>query len=392
MKKLPDHCLEEIMPILMGAWRRLHKEAGPSDKLQTREFRRVVEAVKTLQNGLETGNKLVGKDYFSDKEFLGAYLLYQWVVHYQQGLSILNEIPVEPQRVLDVCSGLGAFALAALKHGASEVTATDQNSAALQLGAEVCGRSGHALNIRKWNCRKSALPLQGNFDLIILGHCITELFPTTESHWHNKQMEFLSMLMDRLTPEGYLVVVDSSYLDTNRRILQLRDRLVEKGVPVQAPCIWRGECPALQTQNSPCYAQREFYKPYLIKEIQRAAGINLGSLKMSYVIFRNPAAGWPELDGSENKRYYRIISPPVESMHGTRYYLCGADGKKNLGTRLEPVPNEARAFEYLKRGELISIENAHEHQNSLDIVEDSKLKIAAACGKPIPAIEKNQNE
>jgi SAM-dependent methyltransferase len=375
MKKIPDHQLDEIMPILMGAWRRLHKEAGPSDKLQTREFRRVVEAVKTLQE-----DTLAGKDYFSDKELLGAYLLYQWVVHYQQGLSILGEIPIEPRRVLDVCSGPGAFALAALKHGASEVTATDQNQAALQLGAEVCGRSGYALKIRPWNCLKSAVPIEGKFDLIILGHCLTELFPASESHWQVKQMEFLSQLMNRLTPRGYLVIVDSSYLEANRRILQLRDRMVEKGIPVQAPCVWRGECPALQAKNSPCYAQREFYKPFLIKEIQRSAGINLGSLKMSYIIFRNRDAGWPQLD---DKKYYRVISPPVEAYHGTRFYLCGVDGKKNLGTNLTTIPRDARAFEYLKRGELISIENAHEHQNSLDIIEGTQLKVAAACGKPI---------
>lgn len=385
MKKLPEHNLDEIMPVLMGAWRRLHKEAGPSDKLQTREFRRVVEAVKTLQSGLEKSNKLVGQDYFSDKNLLGAYLLYQWVVHYQQGLSILGEIPREPRRVLDICSGPGAFALAAIKHGASDVTTTDQNLAALQLGAEVCGRSGHALSIRQWNCRKNPLPLEGKFDVIILGHCLTELFPASESNWNVKQMEFLSMLLNRLTPEGYLVVIDNSYLDTNRRILQMRDRLVEKGIPVQAPCVWRGECPALQTQNSPCYAQREFYKPYLIKEIQRAAEINLGSLKMSYVIFRNPHAGWPTLD---DKKYYRIISPPIESFHGNRFYLCGVDGKKNLGSRLEVISSEARAFEYLKRGELISIEDAHEQQNSLDIIEGTKIKIATACGKPIPEIPK----
>lgn len=382
-KKNPDHQLDEIVPVLMGAWRRMHKEAGPSDKLQTREFRRVVTAVQTLQEGLETSNKLVGKDYFADKELLGAYLLYQWVIHYQQGLSILGELPVEPKRVLDICSGPGAFALAAIKHGATDVTATDQNLAALQLGAEVCGRSGYALNIRQWNCRKHPLPLEGKFDVIILGHCLTELFPSNESHWHVKQMEFLSMLFNRLTPQGYLVIVDNSFLDTNRRILQMRDTLVERGVPVQAPCVWKGACPALQTKNSPCYAQREFYKPYIVKEIQRAAQINLGSLKMSYVIFRHPQSQWPHLD---DKKYYRIISPPVESFHGTRFYLCGVDGKKNLGSRLDVIPKEAKAFNYLKRGELIAVQDAYENLQAMDIIAGTKIEVAAACGKPIPQI------
>lgn len=382
-KRSPEHQLEEIAPILLNAWRRMHKEAGPNDKLQTREFRRVVSAVEKLLKGLETGNALIGQDYFEDRELLGAYLLYQWVIHYQQGLSIFGELPNEPKRVLDICSGPGAFALAAIKHGANDVTATDQNLGALELGAEVCGRSGYALNIRKWNCRKQALPMEGKFDLIVLGHCLTELFPTTEAHWQEKQMEFLSMLFNRLTLDGHLVVVDSSVLDTNRRLLHLRDRLVERGIPLQAPCVWKGVCPALQTKNSPCYAQREFFKTFIVKGIQKAAQINLSSLKMSYFIFRHPHAQWPKLP---IKNAYRIISPPVESFYGKRYYLCGIDGKKNLGTRLDVIPKDARAFEYLRRGELISLEDCQEHQNSFDLIENSKLKVIAACAKPVPEI------
>lgn len=387
-KKFPEHQLEEILPLLIGIWRRLHKEPGPADKLQTREFRRVVAAVKALQEGLETGDTLFGKNYFEDNELLGAYLLYQWVVHYQQGLAILGELPREPGRVLDICSGPSPFALAALKHGASEVTATDKNLAVLGMSGQICGRLGYALNVRQWDCHQQiSPPIQGQWDLIILGHCLRELFPISDTNSLQKQSDFVLSLLNRLSPHGYLAIIDSSYHEANRCLLQLRDNLVERGISIQAPCVWRGQCPALQTKNSPCYAQREFYKPYLIKEIQRGAGINLSSLKMSYLIFRSPQAQWPQL---ENKKYYRIISPPVESIQGKRYYLCGVDGKKNLGCGVDPVPAEARAFEYLRRGELITIENAHAQYHSLDIVNETQLKIAAACNKPIPELHNDE--
>jgi hypothetical protein len=113
-KKNPTVDLEEIIPVLIGVWRRWRKEPGPPDRLQTREFRTAVEAIKLL-NG---DKSLLGEDYFSKPELLGAYLLYQWVVHYQQGLSLIGELPITPKRVLDVCSGPAAFAFAALKHGA----------------------------------------------------------------------------------------------------------------------------------------------------------------------------------------------------------------------------------------------------------------------------------
>lgn len=380
-KKVPETDLETIMPLLIGIWRRFHKLSGPGDLLQTREFRQVVSSVQTLQAGLETQKNLIGQDYFAQPDLLGSYLLYQWVLHYQQGLSLINEIPEAPSRVLDIGSGPAPFAFAALRHGAREVLALDRSLPALQLGAEVCGRYGFPLTIRRHDCLKGFLPVEGKFDLIILGHCLDELFPETQKQSKELQKKFISHLLNLLTPSGHLLLVGSSLLSSNRRLLMLRDQLVKEGVPIQAPCVWRGECPALQTANSPCYAQREFEKPYLIKEIQRAAQINLGSLKMSYLILKSPAAEWPLLPP---KALYRVISPPIQSDRTTRYYLCGVDGKKSLGSCLTQYPTDARAFEYLKRGELISIEDGTEKFSHIDITTTTKVRVEAAIGKPIP--------
>jgi SAM-dependent methyltransferase len=386
-RKSPNPDLETIIPILIGGWRRLHQLPGPPDVLQTREFRGVVAAVKALQQKFLDGKSLVGQDYFNDPHLLGAHLLYQWILHYLEGLSLIGELPSSPKRVLDICSGAAPFSFAALRHGAHETIAIDRNSAALNLGGEICGRYGLPLTIRKWHCGKDPFPVEGKFDLIVLGYCLEELFPPSKKGWEQEQSDFLRILIEtRLTDRGYLMIVDDSHNESNRRVLRLRDILAASGVPIQAPCVWRGECPALKTQNSPCYAQREFEKPYMIKEIQRAASINLSSLKMSYLIVRNPSAGWPTLpDGN----LYRVISPPVESFGGKRFYLCGIDGKKNLGSRLAEHPVESRPFEFLRRGELISVSGALEKQNALDIIEGTTIRIEAACAKPLP--ERNED-
>jgi SAM-dependent methyltransferase len=367
------------MPLLINQWRRLHKLSGPADALQTREFRSVVSAVQTLQMGLETGRDLVGQDYFSNNDLLGAYLLYQWPVRYQEGLCLINEVPFTPKRVLDLGSGPGAFSFAALKHGAKEVIAIDRNTRALELAAEVCGRYGFPLTIRKHDLKKTTFPVEGKFDLIIASYCLEELFPDTQREWPAAQKKWIDNLFNYLTPEGCLLLVESSLLPSNRRLLNLRDQLVKEQVPVQAPCIWQGECPALQAKNSPCYAQRELDKPYLMKEIQRAAQINLGSLKMSYILFNHPKSTRRLPDDP----LYRVISPPVESQTGKRYYLCGTAGKKNLGTHLKEHPQESKAFDYLKRGELISIKEALEKGPLFDIVLGTRIKVEAALNKPI---------
>lgn len=386
-KKSLSADLDTIIPHLIGVWRRFLKISGPPDRLQTREFRSVVSAIKTLLTGLEQDKSLLGKDYFENQDILAAYLLYPWVIHYLQGLSLLGELPITPRRVLDICSGPAPLAFAALRHGAQEVIATDRNLKALELGAEVCGRYGFPITLRKWICAKEPMPDMGKFDLIILSHCLEELFPAHLSQWNDKQNRFIQKLLEQLTPNGFLLIVDGSFLESNRRILQIRDHFVENGIPVQAPCVWKGPCPALQTANSPCYAQREFDKPHLIKEIQRASNINLSSLKMSYIIFKSPGSTWPVLE--KDKKYYRTISPPVESFQGKRFYLCGTDGKKNLGSHFKEQPVEAKAFDFLRRGELISLSHALERNHFLDIIQGTHLKVEAACGKPIPEEHKD---
>ena len=387
--KAPSTDLETIIPLLIGVWRRFHKESGPGDKLQTREFRRVVDCIKQLQtnfNDKKTDEKasIPAHDYFIDRELLGAYLLYPWVIHYQEALSLLGELPSSPKRVLDVCSGPGAFAFAALRHGASEVYATDRNVTALELGAEICGRYGMPLSVRRWDCIKDHIPIEGDFDLITVGHALSELFPSSMKDWQEKQTHFVNYLLSRLKPTGFLLLVESSYPEDNRRLLTLREALTLKGVSIQAPCIWQGDCPALKTPNSPCYAQRNMDKPHLIKEIQRATDIKLGSLKMTYLLIRSPkAAKLPVIE----KELYRVISPPIETYQGKRYYLCGTEGKKILSTHLKEHPPESRAFDYLRRGELIEVIGALEQGQSFDIVNESKIVVQAACGKPVPYFE-----
>ena len=376
----PD--LEEIMPVLIYVWRKFRKEGGPPDRLQTREFRGVVEAVKKIRDSIENGDALIGQDYFKDPDLLGAYILYYWVLHYQMGLSLMGELPEVPNKVLDLCSGPMAFSFAAIRQGSSDVTAIDRNALALELGSEICGRYGLPVKTLKADISNTPRLITEKYDLIILGYCLNELFPSTVPNWQEQQKVYIENLLGKLTPTGHLLIVDSSVGEYNTRILRLRDTLVGDGFEVQAPCVWKGECPALKA-NSQCYAQREFDKPFLIKEIQRAAEINLSSLKMSYLIMRSPEAGWPKLP---DRKMYRVISPPIDTFHGKSFFLCGTDGKKKLDSHLKEHPKQSRAFEYIKRGELISFVDALESGNQISIVEGTQVIVEAPCGKPIPEI------
>lgn len=374
-KSGPSADFDQLIPLIINVWRKLHKiKGGPSDKLQTREFRGVIEAIDALQK-----LKDHSQDYFKSKKLLGGYLLYSSLLHYAQALTLLSEIPHPFSKVLDLGSGSAPLALASLKHGASEVYALDRNQEALKLGAEICGKMGYPLTIRPWEL-ESELSVEGQFDLIMIGHALYEFFPVGSPNWLAKQQKLIQQLLKKLTPQGHLLLIEDSWPAANLPFLQLRDRLVSEGVKIQAPCIWQGNCPALQHSKSPCFAQRPFEKPYLIGELQRAAKINLSSLKMSYLLLRADA----KAPLSPYEHLYRVVSPPVPTVRGKCYHLCGTGGKKSLISSFETHPEEARAFDYLKRGELIEIKGALENNEHFQVTQETEITLRAALGKPLP--------
>lgn len=344
--------LDEYLRLSTILYRKLSKEEGPFDKLQTREFRKIIAELGTY-------DPKIAEPFF-------PYLLYSNFIHLQESISTVSEIPTEINSVLDVGSGLGAFALGAMMKGASQATLLDMNTTLMDYGAELIGKMGYPVKTLKWTY-PAPLPKE-KYDLIILGHSLFHLTDNPGS--------LVEKCLKQLNPNGYLLIVDSSQDDINRKVLRLRDEVVKAGHPIQAPCVWRGNCVALEAKV-PCYAQRELYKPHMIAEIQRSAKINQNSLKMSYLIVNN--TGWPT---DENEPLYRVISPPIDGYQGKLYYLCGKEGKKTISSRMNEHPKESRAFEYLKRGELIEVEGCLESKNHFTISTDAKVVVKAAVGKP----------
>jgi predicted nicotinamide N-methyase len=357
---------DTLFPMLIARWRKLMKlPIGPADQLQTREFRTLIEHISLFQE----------QPRFDSTESFGAYLMYQWPLHYAQALSLIKELPQKPLRVLDVGAGSAPFSLAALQYGAKEVFALDHDERALKYGADLCGHLGYPISVRTCDCTQiRQWPVEGRWDLIILGYSLFEMFDSSAD-----QVAYIQKLLPMLSETGYILLVEDSASEINRRFLGLRDEIALKNIPIQAPCLWKGNCPALRHGASPCFAQRPFEKPFMIKEIQRAANINLSSLKMSYLILKSPAAQ----NSPMKDTMYRVVSPSVKTFRGMRYFLCGVKGKRTLGSSLAEHPKHSKAFEFLKRGDVISVEQALETEDDFQITKDTKILIEAPFDKPL---------
>ncbi|MDF2549937.1 MAG: hypothetical protein K0S07_1004 [Chlamydiales bacterium] len=392
-KKIPPPDFETLMPLLVGIWRKINQESGPLDRLLTREFRSLVSVVEKLDGWtqLKPPTEFPATPWYEDKKQFSAYLLYHFVMHYLEGRSLIGELEQTPDRVLDISKGAAPFALAALEMGANVVTALDRSTLGLKIGSEISGRLGHALSLRQLDTSKLERDLESKaflleldhllyqeepYDLIIAGHIFSDLFRAHPNEAQALESDVVNYLMGKLAPNGRLLIVESSHQAFNHRLLSLRDGLLDQGYSIEAPCIFRGKCPALAAKSL-CFAQRAFEKPYLIKEIQRAASIHLDSLKMSYLIIKNEA-GLPLQEGA-----YRVISPRLEGPGTSKYYLCGGDGKKTLEMDLKETPIKAKAFDFLKRGDVVLVKNGAIYKNRIVLEQDSELTVEAAAGKPI---------
>lgn len=359
----PEIINPEETAILIAAWRKLTKlPIGPLDRLQTREFRSLVGAIGRLRE----------EKVMSDRELIGAYLLYDWQLHRAQGLSLITEIPTPPRRVLEIGCGGAPFALAALERGATEVVGLDHNPDVLRVATEICGKLGHPISLRQYDCRSLNFPVEGKWDLIILGYSLYEI--------STNPVSYIQALLSKLSDNGFILIVEPSEQAHNKKFLALRDALSGAGVPIQAPCLWKGICPALRHGSSACYAQRPFEKPPLVKEIQRALQINLSSLKMSYLLLSKTPK--PALE----RELYRVVSPPVETFKGERFFLCGNKGQRTLGSSLKEHPKHSKAFTFLKRGDVISVENGIERRDDLEVGMETVVRLEAPCDKPAPDV------
>ena len=373
-----DRSLARWMPRLVAVWRRHRKLPPGPPTLAGRELKEIGQGIRALSAGLTRDRALVGARYLDDPRLLGAYLLFYWPVSYAQARAVLGELPRRPRSVLDLGSGPGPVAFAALDAGASEVTAADRSAPALTLARTLAAEAEEPLATRAWS-GGAALP-DGAFDTITLGHVLNELGrgPSALA----ERAALLERAAAQLRPGGSLVVLEPALRDTSRELLQVRDLVVARGYAVRAPCLWRGGCPALVKASDWCHAERTWSPPPLLDALAREAGLHKEALKMSYLVLAPPGEAWPEPPPG---RLFRIVSEPLEGKGRQRYIGCGPEGRLGLALQEKHRTAANEAFFSLRRGDVVAVEGTEPRGDGLALVEGSSVRKVAAAGQEVRA-------
>lgn len=356
---------------------------GPEGLLLPDELRSVAAAVERLSRGLTRDRELAGARYMDEDRLLGAYLLYYWPVSYLQARGVLSELPSRPRRVLDLGSGPGPVAFAALDAGAAEVVAADRSPRALAAATALAREAGEALATREWNPTRPAplAQLAGGrkFDLVAMGHVLNELWKGQDED--ARRAALLEEALELVAPGGSLLVIEPALRDTSRALLRVRDLLVARGVAVRAPCLFRGPCPALLRETDWCHAERPVEPPGLVAQVARAAGLRREAVKMSYLVLAPRGEGWA---APPPGRTFRIVSEPLAGKGRLRYMGCGPEGRLGLSLQEKHVADGNRRFEGLLRGDVVSVTGGEPRGDGLALDATSEVHVVAAAGRPVP--------
>jgi len=382
----PD--LARWVPRLLAVWRKGRRapQRGtrpPPDRLAPEELREVARGVERLSLGLTRERILAGARYLDDERLLGAYLLFYWPVSYLQARGVLSELPRRPRSVLDLGSGPGPMALAALDAGAAEAVAADRSAKALAVARSLAVEAGLPLATGSWDPTRGR-PLREAAagrrpDAVLLGHVVNELFAGEAEV--ERRAALLEEAAALVAPGGSVVVIEPALRETSRALLRVRDRLLEKGLAVRAPCLFRGPCPALHRETDWCHAERPVEPPPLVAEIARAAGLRREAVKMSYLVLAPPGEGWAEPPAG---RVFRIVSEPLPSKGRLRYMACGPEGRRGLALQEKHVGDGNRRFERLLRGDVVEITELEPRGDGLRLSERSRVRVIAEAGRPLP--------
>ena len=371
------------MPRLLAAWRRARRSpAGPPDRLAPAELREVARAVQQLSQGLTRERSLAGSCYMDEPALLGAYLLFFWPVSYAQARQVLGELPHLSGAALDLASGPAPLAFAALDAGVREVTVADRSATALAAARELAAEAGEALRIRQVDlagAKPGQSDVGGPFDLISIGHGLNELY-ASRLDAPERRAAMLDSWMSLLKEGGSLLILEPALRDTSRNLLRVRDLLVQRGRVVRAPCLYRGNCPALIKESDWCHAERSWQRPPLVEMIAAAAGLRKESLKMSYLLMASPNSTWNE---PPQGRAFRIVSEPLQGKGRLRYMGCGPEGRIGLALQEKHRTEQNAAFFRLQRGDVIVLTEADARGDGLALSQRSEVRIVSPAGRPV---------
>ena len=190
------------------------------------------------------------------------------------------------------------------------------------------------------------------YDIVIFANSLVELVPEASI-----PADFTEGVLEFLSDNGVLVVIEPALKKSSRRLMAWRDRITSSGeASVLLPCLHQSACPLLgiQGRSEWCHERISWEPPYYLELVNRRLHREIDKLKFSFLVIARP--GFPPSAAMR----YRVTSPLFKEKGRRRCYVCTAQGRVEL-VRLEKAGSDTNTrFEEIRKGTVIELERAVE--------------------------------
>jgi hypothetical protein len=286
----------------------------------------------TVHEGLVGARALVGTRYLADPARRAEYAR-DIAPRTEIALSrILAEAygPLSPPgRAIDLGAGTGAVGRALRARFGPEFEVVE---------VDVVDAPG----VRRADLARELPSVAGRFDLVVAAHLLNELYVNQPApdRIRRRADRVLAWREALLADGGTVVLLEPALRETSRELLAVRDRLVEGGMFVVAPCLRQASCPALAKERDWCH--------------DAAPDERRGRVDFSYLVLRGGPDGAEEPAEASDPRF-RVVSDPLPEKGRLRVWGCGVRGRGELIRLDRHASAENADFDEVRRGDVLTV-------------------------------------
>ena len=162
----------------------------------------------------------------------------------------------------------------------------------------------------------------------------------------------------------------------SEHVLDLRDRLVETGWHVLAPCTHSHPCPAHQVPGGWCHDVWRFERPSFMAKVDSLVGTRRQSLKATWGILhqKEDVLDVPLKDDSSLRHRARAVSERFEEKGRTRIKVCSAGNLFELELQKRDRSPKNRAFCTAERYSLLEYFDGQPVGNAIRLGPDASCE------------------
>jgi ribosomal protein RSM22 (predicted rRNA methylase) len=260
-----------------------------------------------------------------------AQAAYFFPLNYLRNQAVMDEaldvgFPLHEKSLLDFGSGLGAGSMPYLKHFKQAAHYIERSNSAHKIHRHLLSAITKS-ETPKENWHLDTFHLEKiNPQTVIFSYSLTEL----------EKIPSWAMRADSL------IILEPATRDDGRKLLALRQSLIEQGFYIWAPCPHQHECPLLKNSKSDwCHDRIHLEMPDWFLEIENNLPIKNKTLTFSYLLASKQK---PPI-----KDEWRLTGDQLEEKGKTKQMICRSDEREFL-TWLHRFGNPTEMFRYQKVG------------------------------------------